>query len=132
MPPASLALTLLLPTLAVCRLAPDAPPPPWAMGGDFWALTRTPDELSVVCLASAVPAGVRAETGWRALMVAGPLDFALVGILRSLAVPLAEAGVSIFAVSTFDTDYLLVRAEQLARAVAALERAGHTVAGRSC
>lgn len=128
MSPAALALALLPQTLAVCRLGPDAPLLPWATGGDLWSVTRTPEELSLVCAASAVPEGVACEPGWRALKVAGPLDFALVGILLAVAAPLAAAGVSIFAVSTYDTDYVLVRGAQLERAVAALRAAGHTVA----
>ena len=89
---------------------------------------RTAAEVSVVCDAAGVPDGAAAERGWRALTVEGPLDFALTGVLAALAVPLAAAGVSIFAVSTYDTDHVLVRSERLADAVAALRAAGHTVA----
>jgi hypothetical protein len=81
----------------------------------------------VVCAESAVPSGVRCERAWRALRVEGPLDFALTGVLASLAVPLAKAGVSIFATSTFDTDYVLVKEELLEQAVNALRLAGHEV-----
>lgn len=112
--------------LAVSRLAPDAPVPAWA-AGPFWSVTRTPAELSVVCPAEAVPAEVTAERGWRSFRVAGPLDFALVGILARLTAPLAAEGISIFALSTYDTDYLLVRAADVARAAAALRRAGCAV-----
>ena len=115
--------------LAVCRLSPGSPAPPWVRaGGGLCSLTWTADELSVVCLAAAVPDGVRAETGWRALVVEGPLDMALTGILARLAAPLAEAGVAIFALSTFDTDYVLVRAAALEAARRALAAAGHEVA----
>ncbi|MEA2380663.1 MAG: uncharacterized protein QOH72_634 [Solirubrobacteraceae bacterium] len=82
-----------------------------------------------MCAAARVPDGARAESGWRALGVDGPLDFALTGVLAAVAVPLAEAGVSIFAVSTYDTDYVLVRADRLPDAVAALRGAGHSVTG---
>ncbi len=112
----------------MCRMDRDGGVPAWAMRGDFSSITRTDDELSIVCPESAVPVGVRAERGWRALRVAGVLDFSLVGVLASLAVPLAGAGINLFAVSTFDTDYLLVREPDLARAVAALRGAGHEVA----
>jgi uncharacterized protein len=118
--------------LAVARLEPGGPLPAWASagGGDpLHAVVRTSSELSVVCAAARVPDGVRAERGWRALAVAGPLDFALTGVLAALAVPLAHAGVSIFAVSTYDTDHVLVRSERLGEAVEALRAAGHTVAG---
>ena len=88
---------------------------------------RTPDELSVVCAADAVPAGVRAERGWKALAVDGPLAFELTGILAGLTGVLARAGVPLFALSTHDTDLLLVREADLERAVAALRAAGHEV-----
>jgi uncharacterized protein len=93
------------------------------------SITRTPDELSVVCAEEAVPAGVRAEHGFRCLSVVGPLDFSATGILASFASPLAEAGVSVFVVSTFDTDLVLVRQALLSQAVAVLRAAGHHVTG---
>jgi uncharacterized protein len=117
---------LLLPgRFAVCRLAPDAPVPAWAVAGPLSSVTRTEDELSVVCAEVQVPDGVRGEPGWRALRVAGTLDFGLVGVLKALVTPLAEAGISVFALSTFDTDYLLLR--DLEGGAAALEAAGHEV-----
>ncbi|HYR08029.1 MAG TPA: ACT domain-containing protein [Longimicrobium sp.] len=124
----SLALSLLPETLAVCRLAPDAEVPAWAWTGEPASVTRTRDELSIVCRMDAVPQGVRNEEGWRCLKVDGPLDFALTGILAALTVPLAAAGIPLFAVSTFDTDYLLVKAESLDRAIEVLRGAGHRVA----
>jgi ribosomal protein S18 acetylase RimI-like enzyme len=114
-------------TFAVCRLPPDAPLPAWAAGGPFVAITRTADELSVVCREEVVPEGVRCERGWRCLRVAGTLAFSLVGVLESLVGPLAETGVGVFAVSTFDTDYLLVKQAEFQRAVDVLLRAGHAV-----
>jgi len=125
-PSGGLALSLLAERLAVCRLEPGAPLPAWA-GGALTAFTRTPDELSVVCAEAGVPAGVQMEGGWRALKVAGPLDFGLTGILAALAGPLAAAGVSIFAISTYDTDYVLIKETALERAVAVLRAAGHPV-----
>jgi hypothetical protein len=122
-----LTLSLLPETLAVCRLAPDADVPPWAWTGEPASVTRTRDELSIVCRADAVPRDVRAERGWRCLKVQGPLDFALTGILAALTAPLAAAEIALFAVSTYDTDYLLVKAETLDRAVEALRGAGHRV-----
>ena len=121
----TLALTVLPATLAVCRLAPDSPIPDWASGGVLSIAARTPDELSLVCADDAVPDGTVAERGWRALQVAGPLPFEMVGVMAALAVPLSEAQVSIFVVSTFLTDYLLVRAGDLDWAVQALRGAGH-------
>ena len=119
-----MCIRVLSERVAICRLAAGDTLPPWA-AGPFYSVTRTADELSVVCREAAVPAGVRSERGWRALQVQGPLDFALTGVLASLAVPLAQAGVSIFAVSTFDTDYLLVKEEQNERAARVLQLAGH-------
>ncbi len=92
------------------------------------ALTRTDEETSVVCREATVPEGVRAEPGWRAIRVAGPLDFALTGVLLSLVRPLAAAQVAVFVVSTFDTDYVLVKEAALERALAALADVGHRVA----
>ncbi len=99
--------------------------PDWAGGGGFLSLTRTADETSVVCAQDAVPANVAAEPGWRALKLLGPFDFGEVGILAAVASPLADAGVPIFAVSTFDTDYVLVKQDRLPDAIRALEAAGH-------
>ncbi len=114
--------------LAVCRLDPSAASPAWTSATvGFLSITRTPDELSVVCAQDSVPSAVKHEPGWRALKVAGPLEFTLVGVLASILNPLAGAGVSVFAISTFDTDYVLLKASSLAVALPALESAGHTV-----
>ena len=123
----SLTLLLLEGRLAVCRLAPGDEVPAWASDGAFTSVTRTRDELSVVCAEGAVPEGIRSEGGWRVFRMEGPLDFGMTGILASVAVPLAGAGVSIFAVSTFDTDYVLVKEGEVPRAIAALRVAGHRV-----
>ena len=122
-----MTLTLTPEPLAVCRLAPEAPVQAWMWAGPLASVTRTATELSVVCAQEAVPEGVRAETGWRAMSVDGPLDFALTGVLASLAAPLAEAGVPIFVVSTFDTDWLLVKGDWLEDALAALRAKGHEI-----
>jgi uncharacterized protein len=113
---------------SICRLAPGDPVPNWAGGASgFLSVTRTPAELTVVCSKAVVPPEVRQEGGWGLLEVEGPLDFALTGILASLAGPLARAGVSIFALSTFDTDYVMVRRQQMEQGIQALESAGHRV-----
>ena len=122
----TLSLALLPHLLAVCRLDPDSPLPPATAGG-FWSLTRTADEISVVLPEDQAQPGWKVEPGWRAFQVAGPLDFGLTGILASLARPLAEAGIPVFVLSTFDTDYLLVKEVRLERAKQALFQAGHTV-----
>jgi uncharacterized protein len=126
--PSALTLQLLPGPLAVCRLDAEAAVPAWAAGA-VTSVTRTPDELSVVCSEEAVPADVKAERGFRCLVVLGPLDFSLPGVIASLSAPLAIARVSIFVLSTFDTDLLLVRATQLAQAVSVLRDAGHTLTG---
>jgi hypothetical protein len=115
--------------LAIARLEPGTGVPAEVSGATFCSVTRTPDEVSVVAPEDVVPAAWRREGGWRALRVAGPLDFELVGVLAALLEPLAAAGVPVFALSTFDTDYLLVREERLADAVTALRAAGHAVDG---
>ncbi len=110
--------------LVVARFPPDAPLPPIPAGA-FFSLTRTGSELSLVIAAEHLPAGASAvETGWVALAVVGPLDFSLVGILSRLSGALAAAGVPIFALSTYDTDLILIRASDQGRAVVALMGAG--------
>ena len=124
----ALTLELVAGSYAVCRLGAAEPLPAWAGGGPFVSITRTDAELSIVCPQEAVAAGVLAEPGWRCLRVAGPLGFGMTGVLASLSGPLASSGVSIFVVSTYDTDYLMVQERDLDRAVDALTRAGHSVA----
>lgn len=111
----------------ICRLWPDEPTPAWTARTNFCSLTRTGEELSIVCNQEAVPRDVRAEHDWRLLGVQGPLDPSMVGVLAGLATTLATAGVSIFAISTFDTDYLLVRDDDLHRALEALREARYAV-----
>lgn len=113
--------------LAIVRLDPAAERPAWAWAGPFASVTRTAEELSIVCAETAVPETARAERGWRALMVEGPLDFEETGVLAALTAPLAETGVPVFTLSTFDTDYLLVRERDLVAATEALRGAGHAV-----
>jgi hypothetical protein len=120
-------LDLLRGEFAIARLSAADRVPEWAQSADFVSITRTSDELSIVCESSRVPHGVRAERGWRVLKIEGPLEFSMVGVLASIAGPLAGAGISIFAISTFDTDYVLVGAEKLAAAITALQAAGHQV-----
>ncbi|NJK45833.1 MAG: ACT domain-containing protein [Pleurocapsa sp. SU_196_0] len=110
---------------AVCRLEPDAPVPDWAWHGAFSSVTRTSDELSIVCDSSVAPQGIKLERGWACMKLRGPFDFNLTGVLTSVLEPLRDAGIGIFAVSTFDTDYVLVKHTSLEVAVDALERAGH-------
>ena len=113
--------------LAICRLPAGSAFPEWASGGGFWAVVRTDDELSVVCRDEAVPQEVTAERKWRALKVQGTLDFSLVGVLAEFSTVLANAGISIFVISTYDTDYILIKEDKLADAFSALQKAGHGV-----
>jgi hypothetical protein len=125
-PPPGLFLTLLPGRLAVCRLGAQEPLPDWPRG-ELTALTRTTDEISIVCAEECVPPGIQIEAGWRALKVAGPLDFSLTGILAAIAAPLAAAEISIFALSTYDTDYVLIKETHLADAIRVLSLTGHTI-----
>lgn len=119
-------------TFGICRLAGNEPVPAGLLDLEFCSITRTPQELSIVAPEEALwrgdlPEEARIEGSWACLMVEGPLDFSLVGVLAALAAPLARAGISVFALSTYDTDYLLVSNGQLSRARAALSEAGHYV-----
>ncbi len=118
-------LKVLADRFALCRLDADAALPPQVLQQPFFALTRTPDELSLVLPVDAAPAGCRLSSGWRCLQVAGPLDFVLVGVLAGISACLARAGVSLFAISTYDTDYIFIQQADLARACAALQAEGY-------
>src|SRR5260221_3271689 len=134
-----LTLSILPETFAICRLDTTAPIPDWAVTGSFLSITRTADELSIVCPQVNVPQNIReiredtdeagpvVEKNWRCFKVAGPLDFALTGIVSSLVGPLARAGITVFAISTYETDYLMVRAASLDHAVRVLALAEHEI-----
>jgi hypothetical protein len=126
-PRALLTVTVLPERYAICKLAPDAELPPWSTPGEFVSIARTPDELSIVCSEAGVPSGVTYESGWRILKCEGPLDFSLPGIIASLAEPLADAGVPIFPIATYETDYILVKEPHLETAINALATYGHAV-----
>jgi hypothetical protein len=126
-----LDLEVLPETLAICRYPPDAQVPGWAeQSRSFLTISRTRDELSITAVQAALPADLGCERDYRSFRVRGPLPLDLVGVLASIAGPLADAGVSIFAISTFETDYVLVKAQDLDRARGVLSRAGHRVTGR--
>lgn len=122
-----MTLTWLPALYAVSRLEPSSDVPSWAWEGGFASVTRTVDEISVVCEESVVPSDVRAERGWSVLKLEGPMDLCAVGVLAKMTKTLAEAGLCLFAVSTFDTDYVLVKAEAAEMAGEALRRAGYEV-----
>jgi hypothetical protein len=135
-PPAPLTIEVLAQPLSVCRLAADAVVPEWATRpGPFCSITRTVDELSIICATDHLPPApslpalgpAAREDGWRALELVGPFAFAEVGVLLRVAAPLAAAGISILPVATFETDYVLVPETRLASAIAELRAAGHSV-----
>jgi hypothetical protein len=110
---------------AVSRLPAEAPIPPWADGPGFVTISRSPFELSVVCLASRVPAGMTTEAGWTCLRFVGPFAFGATGIILSVVRPLSEGGLGVFVVSTFDGDHILIKSSDLADALRLLGQAGH-------
>jgi hypothetical protein len=124
-------LELLDTRLSVVPLAPDAESPDWARDSPFLSTTRSREELSLVCAEALVPADVPGRRGFRALRVQGPLDFDATGILSSLLAPLADAGVPVFTLSTYRTDYVLVPETVLSEALKALTTAGHRIRGIS-
>lgn len=123
----SFTLELLPEKFAIARLEGDSAVPAWAHGGPLVSVTRTSIELSIVCAEASVPVSVKAQRALRCLRVLGPLAFSEIGVLSSIAQPLARAGVSIFALSTYDTDYLLLADSELEAGVDALNQAGHVV-----
>lgn len=123
-----LTLFLLSQKYAVCRLEPNGYIPSWALlGDDFVSLTRTREELSIACLQENVPSDALASRNWRCLRAQGPFDFSQVGINLSLAVPLAEAGISVLTIATYETDHVLIQEKDLEHGMLVLERAGHRI-----
>ena len=112
-------------SFAVCRLPAKSAVPAWGLRGEIFSVVSTADEVSVVCPQAQVPSGVKHEQGWTCLKIEGPFPFSQTGVLSSFLQPLAEQAISIFALSTFDTDYVLVKQESLEKALAALRAAGH-------
>ena len=117
-------LQFLPETLSICKMEPNVPIPEWATKGRFFGITKTADELSIVCEQTQVPNGIKSENDWNAFRVVGNLDFSLTGILVSIATPLAVAKVSLFAISTFDTDYILIKKVEREKATWCLQKNG--------
>ena len=111
----------------ICKLHKEAPVPEW-VEGIFTSITRTANELSIICLEEKIPKEIKCEKGWRVIEIVGQLEFSLVGVLASLLTPLADAGISVFALSTFNTDYLLIKEKDIDATVKILEASGHIVA----
>jgi uncharacterized protein len=110
---------------AIVRRAPDEPVPEWATTGEFTSITRTGDELSIVCPAENLPHDVEVQHHWMCLKLEGPFPFSQTGVLLSFIEPLSSKGIPIFAISTYDTDYVLIQEEWTGAAINALEKAGH-------
>ncbi len=123
----ALTLTLLQEAFSVCQMAPSEPIPSWATQGTFYSITKTTDELSIVCPSEEVPSGITCEKGWIMYRVEGPLDFGLTGVLSSIAKPLTDEKVSIFAISSYDTDYILVKESNREKSLKALTAANFIV-----
>ena len=110
---------------AVVRLAPDAAVPDWATRGEFTSISRSSEELSIVCPAANLPRGVQTQHHWICLKLEGPFPFSMTGVLLSFIEPLSSNGVPIFAVATHDTDYVLIPEEYSGMAISSLQQAGH-------
>ncbi|NLO37941.1 MAG: ACT domain-containing protein [Ruminiclostridium sp.] len=116
----AMTFSLLQESYAVCRLDSTSKIPDWLKGDAFYSITKTAEELSVVCSEEHVPCDVQSETGWIILKIQAKLDFSLTGILAEISTILADQGISIFALSTYDTDYVMVKEKDLVQAAAAL------------
>ena len=122
-----LTLIILRETFAICRLDKDAPIPDWAFQGGLFSMTRTKDELSIVCPEINVPKGIVCSQGWSCLGVKGPLDLSSIGIISLIAKTLEKGRISLFSISTYDTDYILVKEKDLEKAILALTEAGQKI-----
>lgn len=123
-----LTLELLKENYSVCRLETNEPVPTWSQKGNFYSITKTKDELSIVCETQYVSQDVKVvESGWRIFKILGPLDFSLIGILSKISALMAEYKISIFALSTYDTDYIMVKEDKVEEAVKALKEAGYEI-----
>jgi hypothetical protein len=127
--PQSLNFCRLPGLYAILRLPPHAPVPPWATKSDFTSITRTADELSLVCAANNIPRDVEPGPRWVCLKLEGPFAFSQTGILLSFIAPLSNSGIPIFAISTYDTDYVLVLEEFAVLALETLDKARHKLLG---
>jgi hypothetical protein len=125
-------LSVLSPTFAICRLDAKDPIPVWALTGSFFTITRTDEELSIVCEEAVIDpehgiTHIKIEPGWRCMKLHGPIPFSTTGVIAALTTALADAGISVSPIATYDTDYLFVKADRLQDAIAALRSAGHVV-----
>ena len=124
---AKLTFIILRETFVICRLDKDAPIPDWVFQGNLYSVTRTKDELSIVCPLINVPKGIVCNQGWSCLKFKGPLDLSLTGIISSIASTLERENISLFSISTYDTDYVMVKEKNLEQAIFALTKAGQRI-----
>ena len=122
-----LTMKLLKEHFGVCRLGKDEIIPEWLKNSEFYSITKTAEELSIVCSQNCIPSDIKCENNWRSLKVEGPLDFSLIGIMSSISTILAQEKISIFAISTYDTDYILVKDNDIANAVNALSSENYEI-----
>lgn len=122
-----LTMKLLKEKYGVCRLDKTELIPQWAQNGDFFSITRTAEELSIVCSEDNIPDGIKCERAWKVLKIEGTLDFSLIGILASISTILAHKGISIFAISTYDTDYILIKNNSIDNAINSLIMEGYEI-----
>lgn len=123
----NLTLKLLDKTYAVCSLSKNKKIPLWAIEGDFLSITKTEDELSIVCEEKNVAEGIKYEGNWKILKIEGPLDFSLVGILAKISNLMAKNNISIFAISTYDTDYILIKLGNINKAIEVLKKDNYNI-----
>jgi len=126
-----LKLSLLDGMYAICAFESDTPIPDWAVTASLCSITRTKKELTVVCPQNIIPAGIKHDHGWRCFRIDGSFDLNQIGVISSLAAPLAQAGISIFVVSSYDTDYIMVNEEKVEQAIAVISGDGHSIATKS-
>jgi hypothetical protein len=123
----NLTIQILPEQYAILHISSDENIPAWVLNGKYWSITRSESEISIVCQQDVVPTGFKGEFNWKVFKVHNPLTFEMAGILASLANPLADAGISIFAISSYETDYLMLKEVNLEKAVEVLSKAGHII-----
>lgn len=122
-----LTLKLLKDKYSVCRLNKNDEIPKWIFQEEFFSITKTDEELSVVCLQDKIKENIKCEKDWRILKIEGPLDFSLIGILSKISTLMANNDISIFAISTYDTDYILIKEESINKAIEVLENNNYNI-----
>jgi uncharacterized protein len=122
-----LTLKILKDRYSVCRLNKNDEIPKWIFDEEFFSITRTDDELSIVCLQDKIKEDIKCEKDWKVLKIEGPLDFSLVGILSRISTLMANNGISIFAISTYDTDYILIKEESINKVIEVLENNNYNI-----